>query len=74
MYKVKLGAGKQLTISLRGKTYLIKDGTIIEDDKNAGIIRTFVEGAGGEFLLVDEKPKRKKSVKKAVNNGKQEVL
>ena len=64
MHKIRLGKGKQVVISVGGKTYIIRDGVIIEDDSEVEVIRKFVEGAGGEFVLVDEKPKRRAKKKK----------
>ena len=64
MFKVRMGRGKQVTVSIDGKTYVIRDGEIIEHDEEAEVLRKFVEGAGGEFVLVDEKPKRRAKKKK----------
>ncbi len=64
MHKIRLGKGKQVVISVGGKTYIIRDGVIIEDDSEVEVIRKFVEGAGGEFVLVEEKPKHKATRKK----------
>ena len=60
MYKIRLGAGKQVVISVGGKTYKIEDGAIIEEDSNIPVIRKFVEGAGGEFVLAEEKKRKRK--------------
>lgn len=58
MYKVEMGKGKQVIVSVGGKTYRIENGQILEEDPNIPIIRKFVEGVGGKVLVKEKKKKK----------------